>query len=325
MNWINRTLYAAGAAAGLYAGVSALMARGLTRSTRIQPEETPATVGLAYESVSFPSRTLSSNSELMLSGWLCPPPGCTDMNDALGQRWVVLVHGFGSNSADPAAGLLGLARDLHDRNFGVLLFDFRSSGDSDGSRNSAGYYERFDLLGALDYLSERGVDRERIGVLGHSMGGAVALMACSTPGTASAVVSDSAFADLWLMIRRAQGGFIRPLMVANPGMGAMARLLYGVDISEVSPARSLAMSETPVLIIHGEEDSVVPVSHARLLAKASGSEFREAGETSGAIWIVPEAGHLGAYRNAPEEYAGRVAEFFDAHLSVGIRSGMAQR
>lgn len=320
MNWTYRSLIAAGAAAGLYVGVSALMARGLTRSTRVRPEETPATVGLAYESVKFPSRT----GELILSGWLCPPPGCTDMNDALAQRWIVLAHGFGSNCADPTTGMLGLARDLHDRNFGVLLFDFRSSGNSEGARNSAGYFERFDLLGALDYLSDRGVDRARIGVIGHSMGGAVALMACSTPGTAAAVVSDSAFADLWLMIKRAQKGFIRPLMVANPGMGAMARLLYGVDISEVSPARSLAMSESPVLIIHGEEDKVVPVSHARLLAKACGSKFREAGETSGRTWLVPGAGHLEAYRNAPEEYAGRVSEFFDAHLTAGVRTGLAR-
>lgn len=320
MNWIDRTVYATGAAATLYAGVSTLMARGLTRSVRTKPEETPAAVGLAYESVKFPSRA----GNLMLSGWLCPPPGCTDMNDALAQRWIVLVHGFGSNSADTTAGMLGLARDLHDRNFGVMLFDFRSSGNSEGSRSSAGYFERFDLLGALDYLYDRGVERERIGILGHSLGGAIALMACSTPGTAAAVVSDSSFADLWLMIKRAQRGLISPLVVANPGMGVMARLLYGIDITEVSPARSLALSEPPVLIIHGEEDQVVPVSHARLLAKASGSRFRESEDTTGRTWLVPGAGHLEAYRKAPEEYAARASAFFDAHLSVGVQAGQAR-
>ncbi len=236
-----------------------------------------------------------------------------------------MVHGFGSNSADPTTGMLGLARDLHDRNFGVLLFDFRSSGNSRGNGSSAGYFERFDLLGALDYLAERGVDRARLGVLGHSMGGAVTLMACSTPGTAAAVVSDSAFADLWLMIKRAQSGLLMPLRAANPGMEIMARLLYGIEISEVSPARSLALSESPVLIIHGEEDKVVPVSHARLLAKASGSEFRATGATSGRIWLVPGAGHLEAYRTATQEYARRVSEFFDAHLTAGVPTGLAQR
>lgn len=317
MSWVSRTLYATAAAGAAYAGISALMARGLTRSPRIRPEDTPATVGLAYELASFPSRV----GELTLSGWLCPPPGCTDMNDALAQRWIVLAHGYGSSSADPTTGMLGLARDLHDRNFGVLLFDFRASGNSEGDSGSAGYFERFDLLGALDYLAERGVARKRIGVLGQSMGGAVALMACSTPGTAAAVVSDSAFADLWLMIKRAQSGFMKPLALANPGMSVMALAIYGIDISEVSPARSLALSESPVLIIHGEEDRVVPRSHARLLAKASGSRFRES-DAAANVWLVPGAGHLGAYRNAPSEYVGRVTEFFDAHLTAGVRTGV---
>ncbi len=245
------------------------------------------------------------------------------MNDALAQRWIVLAHGFGSNGVDPTTGILGLARDLHDRNFGVMLFDFRASGRSEGGRSSAGYFERFDLLGAIDHLAELGVDRERIGVLGQSMGGAVALMACSTPGTAAAVVSDSSFADLWLMIKKAQSGVMKPLAVGNPGMALMARLLYGIDISEVSPARSLALSESPVLIIHGEEDTVVPVSHARLLAKAAGSEFRDTGGTAGRTWLVPGAGHLEAYRNSPAEYAGKVSDFFDAHLAVGVNSGVA--
>ncbi len=321
MNWLDRTLYAAGAVAVAYAGVSSLMARGLMRSARLRSEETPATVGLPYEAVRFPSH----DGQITLSGWLIPPPGCTDMNDALAQRWIALAHGFGSHSADPAAGLLGLARDLHDSNFGVLLFDFRSSGHSEGSKNSAGFYERFDLLGALDYLADRGVERERIGILGHSMGAAVALMVCSAPGNAAAVVADSAFADLWLMIKRAQSGVGKALIVANPGMGAMARMLFGVDINEVSPARSLAMSESPVLIIHGEEDRVVPVDHARLLAKAAGSMSGEIEESDGKLWIVPGAGHLEAYRTAPREYVGRVTAFFDSHLTAGIRSGGVAR
>lgn len=316
MSRVSRTLLAIGVSAGAYAAVSALMAWGLMRSTRLRPDETPASLGLPYEPVRFPSRDVS----VSLSGWLVPPPGCTDMNDALAQRWVVLVHGFGSNRADPAGGLLGLARDLRSHNFGLFMFDMRSCGASEGNTNSAGFYERFDLLGAFDYLADRGVDRRRIGVLGHSMGGAVALMACSSPGTAAAVVADSAFADLWLMIRRAERGTGKVLMPLNPGMSLMARLIYGVNIAEVSPARNVAFSETPVFIIHGEEDHIVPPEHARLLAKSAGSNFREVEGASGNIWIVPETGHLEAYRMWPDEYVGRVTQFFDTHLEAGVGS-----
>ena len=319
MGWKNRALTTAAAGGALYAGISALMAWGMTRSARRKQEETPATVGLAYENVRFPSR----DDGLSLAGWLIPPPGCTDMNDALAQRWIVLAHGFGSHSSDPATGLLGLARDLFDQGYGVFLFDFRASGRSAGTRNSAGFYERLDLLGAVDYLADRGADRTRIGVLGHSMGAAVALMSCSGPGTAAAVVADSSFADLWLMIRRAQSGIASPLRLANPGMNVAARTMYGIEIDEISPARSLSVAEVPVLIIHGEDDRVVPISHARLLSRAIGMRPGETQDSANRLWIVPESGHLEAYRNFPKEYVGRVSEFFDAHLSSPVRVGTA--
>jgi pimeloyl-ACP methyl ester carboxylesterase len=233
-----------------------------------------------------------------------------------------MVHGYGSNRTDPTTGLLGLTRDIRDRNYGVLLFDLRSSGESGGGRTSAGFFERFDLLGALDYLEARGADRSRIGVLGHSMGAAVALMACSAPGQVGAVVADSSFADLWLMIRRAQSGAGRALMPLNPGMNILSRLLYGVDINEISPARWLAASESPTLIIHGEQDRIVPPDHARLLAKAAGADSRHPVQETGRLWIVPGAGHLEAYRASKHEYVERVTSFFDTHLATGSRTGV---
>jgi dipeptidyl aminopeptidase/acylaminoacyl peptidase len=248
------------------------------------------------------------------------------MGQATDQRWVVLVHGFGANRGDPVSGLLGLARDLHSRGFGICLFDLRASGDSSGSRASAGYYERLDLLGALDYLSSRGVDRARIGVLGFSLGGAVALMTCAHPGTAGAVVADGAFADLWMMIRRSQQGTRRWLGVLNPGLAVMARILHGIDIGEVSPARSVAASDLPVLIIHGELDSHVPVKHAELLARAAGLQISGMEAGNDVLWIVPGAAHNQAYRSNPELYVDRVAAFFDRALAeqtpaVGPDSG----
>jgi dipeptidyl aminopeptidase/acylaminoacyl peptidase len=310
MKWLNRALIAAGVAAGTYAAVSAAMARGLTRNRRIVADDTPASVGLPYEAIRFPSR----DKQLELDGWLIPPPGYTDMREAMAGRWIVTVHGHSTNRTDPAVGLLGLARDLHDRGFGTLLFDMRASGSSEGETASAGYYERLDLLGALDYLAARGAKKERTGVLGFSLGGAVALMVCSDPGAVAAVVADSAFADLRMMIKRSQKGRNVVLSFVNPGMSLMARVIYGLDIHDVSPAHSVAASETPVFIIHGEDDRLVPPKHARIIARAAGSDFKELDENRGKLWIVPGAGHVQAYRTHPAEYIERVTQFFNVHL-----------
>ncbi len=299
--------------------MSVAMAAGLASSRRIRLDDTPAAVGLQYEDVAFKSRGVDAT----LSGWLIPPAADgageqaeESLRDAYSSaRWIVVVHGAGTNRADPSAGLLGLARDLCAEGFGLLLFDLRASGESGGIRSSAGYYERLDLLGALDELDRRGVDRKRIGVIGFSLGGAVAMMACANPGTAAAVVADSAFADLPLMIRESMVGIRRGLALMLPGMSFMTRVLYGINIDDVSPARSIASSDTPVLLIHGSQDDLVPRHHAHLLGRAAGVGFSDIEHGDQALWLVPGAGHVEAYRTRPAEYVSRVVSFFDEHLA----------
>ncbi len=311
MGWVKKVALFGAAAAGAYIAVSAGMAAGMTRSVRIRPEDDPSTVGLDYSDVSFRSR----DGELELSGWLVPPQGEHGASDPAAARWIVMVHGFGTNRANPAAGGLGLARDLSDRGFGILTFDLRGCGDSGGDSGSVGFYERLDLLGALDFLVSAGADRGRVGVHGSSLGAAVALMTCANPGTAAAVVADSSFADLTIRIRESLTGAKRPLYLFTPGMDVMARLLFGLDVKEVSPARMVAASETPVLIVHGEADEMVPVRHARILGRAIGADAETPVPGRG-VWIIPGTGHVQGYRNRRAEYVNRVAGFFDRHLAA---------
>ena len=311
MGWVSRIALIGAAAAGSYVAVSAGMAAGMTRAVRIRPEDDPSTVGLEFSDVSFRSR----DGELQLSGWLIPPQGEHGAPDPASSRWIVMVHGFGTNRANPAAGGLGLARDLSDRGFGLLMFDLRGCGDSGGDSGSVGFYERLDLLGALDFLVAAGADRGRVGVHGSSLGAAVALMTCANPGTAAAVVADSSFADLTIRVRESLTGSRRPLYLFTPGMEIMARLMYGLDVKEVSPARMIAATETPVFVVHGENDEMVPVRHARILGRAIGADAQSP-VLGRRVWIIPGTGHVQGYRTRRAEYVNRVARFFDRHLAA---------
>ena len=316
-----------GVAAGGYIGVSSALASGLITTTRVRPDDRPDSVGLDYRDVSFTSR----GGDAGLSGWLIRPqsePGTrseakTDADagpghsgTARGISWVAMVHGDNTNRSDSKTGMLDIARALSQRGFGIFMFDMRGRGDSPAAISSSGYYERLDLQGASDYLVSNGADRSRIGVLGFSLGGAVALLAGSNPNNFGAVVSDSAFADLSLVLKGAMTGVKRPLALWFPGMKFMARALYGIDIADVSPARAIARSDTPVLVIHGEEDGVIPVEHARLLGRAIGASFDEIEAGEETVWIVPGAGHTGAVRTQPKTYIDKVARFFEKHLSA---------
>lgn len=307
--------------------MSSALASGLITTTRVRPDDRPDSVGLDYRDVSFTSR----GGDAGLSGWLIRPqsePGTrseakTDADagpghsgTARGISWVAMVHGDNTNRSDSKTGMLDIARALSQRGFGIFMFDMRGRGDSPAAISSSGYYERLDLQGASDYLVSNGADRSRIGVLGFSLGGAVALLAGSNPNNFGAVVSDSAFADLSLVLKGAMTGVKRPLALWFPGMKFMARALYGIDIADVSPARAIARSDTPVLVIHGEEDGVIPVEHARLLGRAIGASFDEIEAGEETVWIVPGAGHTGAFRTQPKTYIDKVARFFEKHLSA---------
>ena len=334
MGFLKKTITALSFAAGGYIGVSSALASGLIKTTRVRPDDTPESVGLDYQDVSFTSR----GGDADLAGWLIQPqpeagsspgsgivaepgPGAQTVRTGVGARgisWVAMVHGDNTNRSDSKTGMLDIARSLSRRGFGIFMFDMRARGDSPAASSSSGYYERLDLQGASDYLVSNGADRNRIGVLGFSLGGAVALLTGSNPNNFGAVVSDSAFADLSLILKSTMTGVRRPLALWFPGMKLMAKVLYGINITDVSPARSIARSETPVLIIHGEEDGVVPVEHARLLGRAIGASFDaiEAGQET--VWTVPGAGHTGAFRTQPETYIEKVATFFEKHLGAPV-------
>jgi uncharacterized protein len=322
VGFIKTTFTLLGLAGGMYVGVSSAMAASLTRTSRVRPEETPETVGLEYRDVSFTSR----GGDARLSGWIIPPESGVDspQETARGTSWIVMLHGDNTNRSDSKTGTLGIARELSRHGFGIFMFDLRGRGDSPAAMSSSGYFERLDLQGASDYLVSKGADRSRIGILGFSLGGAVALMAGSNPNNFGAVVSDSAFADYSLVIRSSLMGIKRPLTLGIPGMNFMAKSIYGIDVADISPARAIARSDTPVLVIHGEDDRVIPVEHARLLGRAIGASFDEIEGGEETVWIVPGAGHTGAFRTDPKTYIEKLVKFYEAHLGAPHNSHLAR-
>ncbi|MEE9199748.1 MAG: alpha/beta fold hydrolase [Dehalococcoidia bacterium] len=274
------------------------IAYSLTRVVREPVGQTPADVGLEYEEVTFPSRV----DHLALRGWWI------QRSDE--ERCIILVHGGEKHRADPYIGMLSVARDLAGRGCCVLLFDLRGHGESEGKRSSLGYYERRDLLGAIDYVLNRGIAHHRIGILGFSLGAAIALLVASGDGLGVPVVSDSSFADLPALIKREASRRIDLPGVFNLGWMWMTRAMYGVDLGAIRPVEAIKkLPAGRVLIIHGAEDETVPLADAHTLHDASNN----AGD---GLWIVPGASHVRSYRTYPEEYVSRVVSFFDQALKT---------
>jgi uncharacterized protein len=275
----------------IYVGVSLFTADRLTRATNHPLTIDPHVVSSDVEPWS--THTIDG---ITLRGWYLP----TDKQRHL----IVLVHGMWSSWQEMA----WLGRDLHDRGFDILLFDLRGHGQSDPSRLSLGRRERADIRAVMDWAQAEGFDQDRVGWLGYSMGGATLLMEAAQDPRIQVAVIDSPFGNLpeVLKIQLSKHSGLPSLF--NPGILLAARLFYGVRTDDLIPIRfARAWGERPLLLIHGESDTTVPLSQAYALAQAAGSSCQTM------TW--PGVEHVQAYDTDPEQYVRTVGTFFSSHLT----------
>ena len=276
---------------GGYLGVSFLAAHLLTRATNHPDALDPRRV-----SEDVRPWSVATADGLTLRGWYCP----TDER----RRLIVLVHGMGA-SWDRMAEI---GRGLNGRGYDILMFDLRGHGRSDPARLSMGRRERADIRAVQAWAAVEGFSPDRIGWLGHSLGASTLLMeAASNPDIQVAVV-DSAFADLPDLLRTQLARHSHLPSWFNPGILFVAHRAFGVRTDDLVPVRSAtSWGDRPLLLIHGEADSVVPVGHAYALARAIGPACESI--------VLPGVEHVRAYRSNPSGYVTRVDRFFDGHLA----------
>jgi uncharacterized protein len=267
-------------------------ASDIVRPARVQATRTPQAAGITdYQEVSF-----ASTDGLTLRGWYIPT-----QNGAV----VIFVHGLGSNR--------GMFWDdvgiLHRHGYGMLLFDLRNSGESDGEITTMGLQESRDVDGAVAFaLSQPGVDADKVAVFGHSMGGATAILAAARNPAISAVIAQSAYTSLEdnisASIRQLTG---LPAFPFAPLVVFFGEQQSGMQIRQVRPVDDIgAISPRPVLLVHGAQDKLVQVSNVYKLYEAA-AQPKE-------IFVIENAGHGGFLQASPDEYEQRIINFLQWSL-----------
>ena len=257
---------------------------------------TPAARGLAYSNVTF-----RTSDGVRLSAWLVP-----SRNKAA----IVTVPGSGSNRT----ATVGQASVLARHGYGVLLLDPRGQGRSGGHAMDAGWYGERDLAAAVAFLQQQaGIDPQRIGVLGLSMGGEEAIGAAGVVPAIRAVVAEGAThrtaAD--------KAGYL-PGGVAGEIQRRMDVLTYGVAALLSSAPRPATLyssivraKATPFLLIGASKGLDEPEAIAYL---------RGAAPDRVQTWIVRGATHTHGLTTAPDEWTANVTTFFDRALDVTVGS-----
>lgn len=267
------------------------VAREITSRRTPDPVQHPDQYTLQGDVVRF-----SARDGTVLRGWWLPADEP--------QGTIVFAHGQ-SGSLD---GDWHLAPHIVERGFNILMFDFRAHGRSAGTHVTFGAGEVLDVRGALDWLeAEQGV--ERAGVLGFSMGGAVALTTAAHDRRIAAVVADCPFYQLHTVVTAGLQDMGLPSLAARPLTGVavtLASLLVGEVLSVAEPARWAARVRSPVLLIAAGNDRFVPHNDTLALYQAL--------PASSDLWVVPGIDHREAYQACPEVYLARVVGWFETHL-----------
>ena len=239
------------------------------RAPRMNGDASPADVGLAYGDI----RIATANGKT-LAGWLIPA--------AAGAPVVVAMHGWGAN----AATLLPLAAALHRRGFAVLLADARNHGRSDADSFSSMPRFAEDLAAMVDWLrGQMTAAPAPVALLGHSVGGAAALLCASRRPDIDAVISLSAFDHPERVMRATLARARVPFVPFGWLVCRYVERVIGHRFDVIAPLATVARVACPVLIGHGAEDALVPPQAAHAIAAAAGGRAE--------LVLLDGAGHEG--------------------------------
>lgn len=219
---------------------------------------------------------------------------------------VIMSHGL--ESSKDGDKWVALARRLCEAGFSSLRFSYRGCGE--GPEKSEGEFQDTTLTGriqdfraAIRFLENAGVDTSRLGVVGSSFGGMVALAARDVSIKAYVVVATpsrpaTAMAELF---KRYQNGTFFDLP-----SGRRIKQEVLIDMQSYDICQAVAQIARPLLIIHGSHDETVPIFHAREIYRCAGEPKR--------LEIIDGANHSIDNPDHGEVMLNLAMEWFKQHL-----------
>ena len=263
-----------------YWAVGVFARRFLRPGTR-RTTKTPESVGLDGEVFALPTERGA------IRGWIlraAREPRLT----------VVLTHGWQSHAGD----MLTWAAPILRAGYHVVVYDTLGHGESDKSEYTSVRHFLEDLHAVIAFAHTLPDAQPGIVVMGHSMGGAAALLAATDAPGVRAVIGAAAPTDPleitreWIDARGLPGPLLVWLM--RPFWAPIVNTPY----PRLQPINRIASVTVPILLIHGNADKQVPVHHAHRLAAAN---------PSARIEVLDGADHISLPKH--ERYGAVISEF----------------
>ena len=220
-----------------------------------------------------------------------------------GQPLFLFFHGYRSTAERDGSGGFQLCKK---HGWNVLMVDQRGHGESEGKTVTFGIRERYDCLDWVNWAVRRFGEETPIFLVGVSMGASTVLMASGLdlPEQVKGIWADCGFSSTEEVLRHT----IRMRRMPEGPAFLAARLggkLFGkLDIHECSALEAVKNAKVPILIIHGEEDTMVPCEMAHALKEACAAPvtlLTVPGAPHGICYYVDNAAYCAAVEKLVED------------------------
>ncbi|NGP88345.1 alpha/beta hydrolase [Fodinibius halophilus] len=235
----------------------------------------PQSIGRTYKDVTF-----RTPDDVQLHGWFIPADSSAPT--------ILYAHGNAGN----ISGRLQSIQLLNSMGCNVFIFDYRGYGKSEGAPSEEGTYR--DISVAWDYLvDQRKVSKDKIVVMGRSLGGSVAAWLAARKDPA-AVVIESTFTSAVDL-----GADLYPWLPV--------RWLLKFEYKTIDHIKQI---EQPLFMAHSRDDQVVPFSHGEQL-------FEAANEPK--TFVELQGGHGSGFWESGAIYSDALRKFLGRYTSLNSK------
>lgn len=225
-------------------------------------------------------------------------------NNNQDHKWAIVVHGYTGNNTQ----MIRWIRNFHENGYNVLAPDLRGHGKSEREYIGMGWDDRKDMLLWIKQITDKDPQAD-IALFGISMGGATVMMTSGEklPTNVKVIVEDCGYSSVMdVFTYQLDDLFGLPKFPVMNAANTVTQLRAGYDLNEASAVKQVLKSKTPMLFIHGEDDTFVPYSMLDDVYNAANVDKDKL--------IIPGAGHGEAELVDPEKYWNKVWGFVDKYM-----------
>ncbi|HKJ69825.1 MAG TPA: alpha/beta hydrolase [bacterium] len=277
----------------LVVGITILSGHFAFSITPAPSTDAPASLGTAYSDIYF----INYNDELLHGWWMQHP----DASAESPLPTIILLHGWNRN----CQRMIPYIKHLSMFPMNILCIEGRGHGENRKNNFITQVGFAHDILSAINWLVlQPGVQVEQIGVLGHSLGAAAAIYAGSLDKRIRFIIADASYAHPLTIIRNFLRGYHIPYLPLGWMLIQYIQLRLWLSLDRIAPENVICDLTQPVLLIHGDQDTIVPARDSqRLLTNANNNID---------LWIARSANHS----DTPDhpEFRAVLQGFFRTHL-----------